>query len=84
MEWTGEIVLLRFDLTYSCAVVSRASTLSWVSTHDCTEFQGVNIAASIQMYGSYISGKRPRRWKLRVMFKRPWALNWDTTVTYFS
>ena len=25
----------------------------------CTSFQGVNIAASIQMYGNYVPGKHP-------------------------
>ena len=46
----------------------------------CTEFQGVTVAASIQTYGIYILGKHPHRSKLRVMFKRPWALTRDTTV----
>ena len=48
--------------------------------HPCTEFQGVTVAASIQTYGIYIPGKRPCGLKSQVMFKRPWALTWDTTV----
>ena len=43
-------------------------------------FQGVNVAASIQMYGRYILGKHPCRPKSRVMFKRPWVLTWDAMV----
>ena len=37
--------------------------------HPCTSFQGVNVAASIQMYGNYVPGKRP------------WALTRDIKVT---
>ena len=50
----------------------------------CTSFQGVNVhvAASIQTYGILIPGKRPCEPKSQVMFKRPWALTWDTTVLY--
>ena len=40
-----------------CTVVSPASAHSRVSAHVCTSFQGVNVAASIQTYGSYIPGK---------------------------
>ena len=46
----------------------------------CTKFQGVNVAASIQMYAIYIPGKRSCGPKSRVMFKRPWALTWEITV----
>ena len=46
----------------------------------CSVFQGVNVAASIQMYGSYILGKRPCRPKSRVMFKCPWAITRNTMV----
>ena len=49
-------------------------------TCTCTPFQAVNVAASIQMYGILIPGKCPCGPNLRVMFKRPWALTWDTTV----
>ena len=44
-----------------------------------TAFQGINVAASIQMYGIYIPGKHPCEPKLRVMFKHPWVLTRDTT-----
>ena len=46
----------------------------------CTAFQGATVAASIQVYGILIPGKRPCRPKSRVMLKRPWALTRDTTV----
>ena len=46
----------------------------------CTALQGATVAASIQTYGILIPGKRPCGPKTRVMFKRPWALTWDTTV----
>ena len=46
----------------------------------CTSFQGVNVAASIQTYGSYILGKRPCGPKSQGMFKHPWALTRDTMV----
>ena len=49
--------------------------------HPCTLFQGVNVAASIQTYGIYIPSKHPCGPKSLVMFKRPWALTWDTTVS---
>ena len=48
--------------------------------HPCTPFQGVNVAASIQMYGILIPGKRPCRPKSRVTFKCLWTLTRDTTV----
>ena len=52
--------------------------------HPCTKFQGVNVAASILMYGNYIPGKLPCGPKSRVtcMLKRPWVLTRDTTVVY--
>ena len=50
----------------------------------CTSFQGVNVAASIQTHGSYVPGKHPWGPKSRVMFKRPWALTWDTMVIVIS
>ena len=40
-----------------------------LGNHPCTPFQGVNVAASIQIYGILILGKHPCRPKLRVMFK---------------
>ena len=46
----------------------------------CTSFQGINVAASIQMYGNNVPGKRPCGPKSWCMFKCPWALNQDTTV----
>ena len=46
----------------------------------CTAFQGVNVAVSIQMCGSYIPSKHPCGPKSRVMFKHPWALTRDTTA----
>ena len=52
---------------YTCTpyVVSRASAHSWVSAYNvCTAFLGVNVAASIQTYGSYIAGKSPCKPKL--------------------
>ena len=49
-----------------------------------TSFQRVNVAASIQTYGSYIPGKRPCGPNSQLMFKRPWALTQDTTVVSFS
>ena len=60
----------------TCTVVSQASAHFWVSTH----ILQATVAASIQMYGILIPHKRPCGPKLRVMFKRPWALTWDTTV----
>ena len=63
----------------TCTVVSRASA-HFRGKRPCTPFQGVNVAVSIQTYGILIPGKRPCRPKLRVMFKRPWALTRDTTV----
>ena len=61
-------------------VVSWANTHSRVSTH-VPHFKGsMYIAASIQMYGVLIPGKRPSGPKLRVMLKRPLALTRDTTV----
>ena len=51
----------------------------------CTAFQGATVAASIQTYGILILSKCPCRPKLRVMFKRPWALTQDTyTVALWS
>ena len=47
----------------------------------CTSFQGVNVAATIQTYGNYVPGKCPCGPKSRCMFKRPWALTQDTTVS---
>jgi hypothetical protein len=32
------------------------------------------------MYAIYIPGKRPCRPTMRVVFKCPWALTWNTTV----
>ena len=46
--------------------------------HSFTSFQGVNVAASIQTYGSYIPDKRS---KSRSMFKRPWALTIGTLAS---
>ena len=50
----------------------------------CTAFHGVNVAASIQMYGIYmymhISGISACGPKSPVMLKHPWALTWDTMV----
>ena len=46
----------------------------------CTAFQGATVAASIQMYGILIPGKRPCGPKSRVIFKCLWALTRDTTV----
>ena len=46
----------------------------------CTAFHGATVAASIQTYGILIPGKHPCGPKLRAMFKRPWALTWDTAV----
>ena len=48
----------------------------------CISFQGVNVAASIQMYGNYIPGERPCGPKSHGMFKCPWALTRDTTVLH--
>ena len=48
-----------------------------LSKHPCTEFQGIEIAASIQMY---IPGKHPYRPKLQVMFEHPWALTRNTNL----
>ena len=62
-------------------IVSWESTHSQVSSH-ALYFYGVNVAASIQMYGFYIPGKRPSGPKSRVMFKHPRALARDTTVYY--
>ena len=58
---------------YVHTVVSRAK-------RPCTSFQGATVSASTQTYGILIPGKRPCGPKLRVMFKRPWALTRDTTV----
>ena len=48
----------------------------------CTTFHGatVHVAASMQIYGILIPGKRPCGPKSQVMFKPPWALTRDTTV----
>ena len=47
----------------------------------CTAFQGATVAASIQMCGILIPGKRPCGPKLLVMFKRLWVFTQDTTVS---
>ena len=54
----------------TCTVVFRASAHS-PGKHPFITFQGINIAASIQMYGSFIPGKYP------------WVLAWDTTVLHY-
>ena len=46
----------------------------------CIAFQGVNVAASIRMYGICFLGKRPCRPKSLVMFKCQWSLTRDTVV----
>ena len=55
-EFSARLVLVdqetgASEFVHVCTVVSR------VSAHVCTSFQGVNVAASIQTYGSYIPGK---------------------------
>ena len=57
---------------YSSTILSQASAHSRVSAH----VQGVNVAASIQMYGSYILGTCPCTPKSLSKFKCPWALNY--------
>jgi hypothetical protein len=49
-----------------------------------TTLQGIKVAASIQIYAIYISGKCPCRLKLRVMFIRPWELTRDTMVCAYT
>ena len=44
----------------------------------CTEFQWVSVAASIQMYGSYILGKYQCGPKSQVMLR--WAVTRDTMI----
>ena len=58
-----------WELTTNCSV-------TWVSTR-VARFKGSIIAASVQIYRSYILGKHQ---KSRIMFKHPWALTRDTTV----
>ena len=50
----------------------------------CTEFHGVNVAASIQMYANYILGKCLYGPNSRVMLKHPWMLTRDTTVCTYT
>ena len=67
LHGSGDKTLKQFKCIFT--VVSQTSTHS----RDMCSFKGVNIAASTQMYGSYIPGKHPCGPRLQVMFKRPWA-----------
>ena len=62
-EFSARLVLVDQETGASefviyCSVPGKHPLRSRVSAHVCTSFQGVNVAVSIQMYGSYILGKR--------------------------
>ena len=63
-------------------IVFQASVHFGPGKSPCTAFQGVNvyIGASVQTYAIYVPGKHPCGPKLRVMFKCPRVLTWDTMV----
>ena len=66
-----------YDVLYRSVPVKRPLP----GKRPCTEFQGVTVSASVQTYGIYIPGKHLCGPKSRMMFKRPWALTRDTTVS---
>ena len=65
---------------HACYIPSVPGKRPLLGKHLYSSFQGVNVAASIQMYGNYIPGKRPCGPKSQIMFRRPWVLTRDTTV----
>ena len=87
LKFVKTITVLRYMYSFYvyCTVCSYCTLITYCSIpgkRPCTAFQGVNVAASIQTYGSYILDKRPYRPKSRFMFKCPWVLAWDSTVVY--
>ena len=71
------LVVLITTLNTYCSVLGRRPL---PGKFLCTEFQGVNIAASMRTYGIYILDKHPCGPKSHVVFKRPWAFTQDTTI----